>query len=132
MRPLKVIYSSKNYLPPVIPVSDQMNAFLVSDRHLLTCQFSIFELGGWFAFNANEGHDEHMLLENDDVRTPDLVALHLHEVVHFLFGPQLDYFLRIQVLVAIFETIIVGYVLLSGLELVECCLEDFDGQFTGH
>ena len=54
---------------------------------------------------------------------------HFHQVVHFLFGPHVDDLARVLFRESVLETVVLSDVLVSGLELVESSLKDFDGHF---
>ena len=53
------------------------------------------------------------------------------EVVHLLFSPQLDHLAWVLLPKSIFEAVVILDVAVSVLELIESCLEDFDGTLWG-
>ena len=53
------------------------------------------------------------------------------EVVHLLLGPQLDHLAWVLLAKPIFEAVVILDVAVSVLELIESCLEDFDGTLWG-
>ena len=53
------------------------------------------------------------------------------EVVHLLFSPQLDHLAWVLLPKPIFEAVVILDVAVSVLELIESCLEDFDGTLWG-
>ena len=61
---------------------------------------------------------------------------HIHntpaQIAHFLLCPQLDDFSGILLTEAIFKTMIVFDVPISGLEFIQSCFEHFDSTFFWH
>ena len=51
--------------------------------------------------------------------------------MHLLLGPQLDHLAWVLLAKPIFEAVVILDVAVSVLELIESCLEDFDGTLWG-
>ena len=55
----------------------------------------VLEFGRRLAFLTNEGHQEDVLPQDDNLRHPDPSLGHLDQVPHLLLGPHQDDFARI-------------------------------------
>ena len=115
-----------------VQVLDKLHALLVGRAELTIVERGLLELGRRHALDANKGHDEHVTLEHDHVRTGDLVPAHLHQVVHLLLGPHAHYLVWIEVLEAVLEAVVVADVLLARLELVQARLVHLAHAFAWH